>query len=83
MALKDWLTHCQKTTAGVVLEERVLHCDPGILQDFAGEEDVSGVSDHEKVLSPAHESALVPPRLLNVDVKRQFSSHPLPFLLPH
>lgn len=35
-------------------------------QLIVGEEDVPGVCDSEEVFSPAHESALVPPGLLDV-----------------
>lgn len=48
---------------------------PRIVQSLGGQQNCPGVSDLEEVLSAAHERALVPSWLLDVDVGGQLSSH--------
>lgn len=48
---------------------------PSIVQSLGRQQNCPGVCDLEEVLSAAHERALVPSRLLDVDVGGQLSGH--------
>lgn len=53
----------------------IVHGFPGILQLLVGQQQVPGVRHSEEMTGSSHKSALVPSRLLDVDVWWEFSRH--------